>query len=243
MRLNAQKAKKLDVFGSQSGTAICCSVDTGLFVFYHAYKAGTDKFRDLFEVNNLDALKLLRRVFHLGENEGWSMARLFWLTENNLLKNALKNGEYGIKNTIDEIVFRFVKSLQTYPLKFKCTCSVCPKLVRETTSDEIRPIKTTSIYLNVLSAFTTTHESLCGSNLGSDEPLDYPADYMIDDRHPAIDPEIKLTHLETRYICQATRITEITKLIHRAPFIIANVENDKSSILELPDPLFVGEHE
>ncbi|CAF1959195.1 unnamed protein product [Rotaria magnacalcarata] len=47
-----------------------CSVDTGLFVFYHAYKAGTDKFRDLFEVSNLDALKLLRHVFHLVENEG-----------------------------------------------------------------------------------------------------------------------------------------------------------------------------
>ncbi|CAF1677431.1 unnamed protein product [Rotaria magnacalcarata] len=144
---------------------------------------------------------------------------------------------------MDEIVFKFVKPLQTYPLKSKCTCSVCPKLIRETTNHEIGLIKTTSIYLNFVSAFTTPNESLCGGNLGRDEPLDYPADYMIDDQHPSFDPETKLTHLETRYICQATRITQITKLFHRAPFIIANVENDKPCIQELPDPLFVGEHE
>ncbi|CAF4174535.1 unnamed protein product [Rotaria magnacalcarata] len=144
---------------------------------------------------------------------------------------------------MDEIVFKFVKPLQTYPLKSKCTCSVCPKLIRETTSHEIGLIKTTSIYLNFVSAFTTPNESLCGGNLGRDEPLDYPADYMIDDQHPSFDPETKLTHLETRYICQATRITQITKLFHRAPFIIANVENDKPCIQELADPLFVGEHE
>ncbi|CAF2115689.1 unnamed protein product [Rotaria magnacalcarata] len=29
-----------------------CPIDTGLFVFYHAYKAGTNNFRNLFEVNN-----------------------------------------------------------------------------------------------------------------------------------------------------------------------------------------------
>ncbi|CAF3842285.1 unnamed protein product [Rotaria sp. Silwood1] len=46
------------------------------------------------------------------------------------------------------------------------------------------------------STFATTHESLCAVNLGSDEPLNYPPDYMMDDRYPAIDPETKLTHLE-----------------------------------------------
>lgn len=114
-----------------------CPIDTGLFVLYHAYKAGTDKFRNLFEVEIPDALKLLRRTFHLVEHEGWTDARLFWLTENNLLKKQLKNGLYDIKNTMDEIVFRFVKPLQTYPLKSKCTCIVCPKFIREYTSQEI----------------------------------------------------------------------------------------------------------
>ena len=115
-----------------------CPVDTGLFVFYHAYKAGTDKFRHLFEFTDLKELKLLHRVFHLVENEDWTMARLFWLTENNLLKHQFKNGQYDIKNTMDEIVFRFVKPLQTYPLKSKCTCSACPKIIRVKMSEEIR---------------------------------------------------------------------------------------------------------
>ena len=89
-----------------------CPIHSGLFVFYYAYKAGTDKFRGLFDSNSLDSLKLLRHVFYTVDNEGWTNARLFWLLQNNLLKKKSKDGRYDIENTMDEIVFRFIKLMQ-----------------------------------------------------------------------------------------------------------------------------------
>jgi hypothetical protein len=51
-------------------------------------------------------------------------------------------------------------------------------------------------YVNFLPAFVTTREIRCDVNLGHVEPLDYPANYMIDDRFPVIDIETNVTHLE-----------------------------------------------
>ena len=114
-----------------------CPIDTGLFVLYHAYKAGTDKFRDLFEDNTLEAYTFLRRTFQLVETDGWTTARLYWLTEKNLLTVKTKGGWYDLKSTMDEIVFKFVKPMQTFPSKSKCTCSACPKPLRNQTNMEL----------------------------------------------------------------------------------------------------------
>lgn len=46
----------------------------------------------------------------------------------------------------------------------------------------------------------------------------------------------------TRYICQATRIIEMTRLIHKAPFLVANLENQNCLMTELPDNLYIGEY-
>jgi len=108
-----------------------CPVDTGLFVLYHAYKAGTDAFRNLFESDALEAYTFLRRTFKLIESDGWTIARLYWLTEKNLLTRKTKDGQYDLKNTMDEIVFKFTKPMQTFLLKSKCTCAACPKPDRE----------------------------------------------------------------------------------------------------------------
>jgi hypothetical protein len=107
-----------------------CPVDTGLFVLYHAYKAGTDNFRNLLEADTLEAYTFLRRTFQLVDSDGWTIARLYWLTEKNLLTVKTKNGQYDLKSTMDEIVFRFVKPMQSFPNKSKCTCSACPKPLR-----------------------------------------------------------------------------------------------------------------
>ncbi|CAF4071420.1 unnamed protein product [Rotaria sordida] len=53
-----------------------CPVDTGLFVLYHAYKAGTDGFRKLFENDTVDAFIALRQTFQYVESHDWTMARL-----------------------------------------------------------------------------------------------------------------------------------------------------------------------
>jgi hypothetical protein len=114
-----------------------CPIDTGLFILYHAYKAGTDHFRNLFESSTLDASKLLRHIFRLIEKDGWTVARLYWLTRNNLLTNKNKNGTYDLKDTMDAVVFKFIKTMQTYPVKSTCSCLACPKRIREYTNVHI----------------------------------------------------------------------------------------------------------
>ena len=114
-----------------------CPLDTGLFILYHAYKTGTDGFRKLFTSDALEAYKFLRHTFQLVETDGWTTARLYWLTEKNLLKNKNMNGKYDLKSTMEEIVFQFVKPMQAFTIKSKCSCTVYSKPIREYTSVHI----------------------------------------------------------------------------------------------------------
>ena len=114
-----------------------CPLDTGLFVFYYAYRAGSEKFRQLFEDNALNAFTVLRRTFQLVESDGWTVARLYWLLEHGILKDTNAAHEYDIENTLTEIVFRFVQPMQEYPIRSKCSCAACPKRVRQTNSVDI----------------------------------------------------------------------------------------------------------
>jgi hypothetical protein len=127
------------LYAGQSFTIVnTCPIDTGLFVLYHAYKSSTDNFRNLFDIDTHEICTFLRRTFQIIESKGWTDARLYWLTEKNLLRNKTKHGQYDLKNTMDEVVFKFLKPMQTYPLKSKCTCSVCPKPIRNSSSVEIQ---------------------------------------------------------------------------------------------------------
>ena len=114
-----------------------CPLDTGLFVLYHAYKAGTKKFCDLFERDDLDAFIAIRRTFQLIESDGWTTARLFWLVLHGLIKDNSQGYVHDIKNTLTEIVFRFVKPMQEHPTRSKCSCTACPKQIRHGTNVDI----------------------------------------------------------------------------------------------------------
>ncbi|CAF1538415.1 unnamed protein product, partial [Didymodactylos carnosus] len=173
-----------------------CSLDTGLFVLYHAYKAGTDDFRQLFEIDTLEIYAFLHRTFQLVESNGWNSARLYWLTGKKLLKEKTKDGKYDLKSTMDEVVFKFVKPMQTFPIQSKCTCTACPKPLREHTSMEISLTKVNKKFLHFIPALVADREPPCGVNLGSVEPMDYPATYMVDERYPVIDQETNETRLE-----------------------------------------------
>ena len=94
-----------------------CPIDTGLLALYHAYKTGTDAFRNIFQSDTLHAYTLLRHTFQLIESDGWTIARLYWLMEKNLLTTKTRDGQYDIKNTNDEVVFQFTKPMQTFSLK------------------------------------------------------------------------------------------------------------------------------
>ena len=51
-------------------------------------------------------------------------------------------------------------------------------------------------FLNFIPLFSTAHETKCGANLGTTEPLDYPTNYIIDERSTIIDVENNITRLE-----------------------------------------------
>ena len=114
-----------------------CPLDTGLFILYYAYKAGTDEFRNLIASDTLEAYTFLRHTFELIETNGWTVARLYWVIEKQLLKNKDSNGQYDLKDTMDTVVFQFIKSMQSFPFKSKCSCSACPRRMREYTSTHI----------------------------------------------------------------------------------------------------------
>jgi hypothetical protein len=114
-----------------------CPLDTGLFVLYHAYKAGTEKFRELFERDDLDAVIAIRQTFQLVESDGWKTARLYWLILHGLLKDNSQDYVHDIKNTLTEIVFRFVKPMQAHPIRSECSCAACPKQIRHGTNVDI----------------------------------------------------------------------------------------------------------
>jgi hypothetical protein len=51
-------------------------------------------------------------------------------------------------------------------------------------------------FLDFIPQFVAVHESPCGVNLGTTEPLDYPANYIVDERSTVIDVENNITHSE-----------------------------------------------
>ena len=51
-------------------------------------------------------------------------------------------------------------------------------------------------FLNFIPLFSTAHETKCRVNPGTIEPLDYPANYIIDERSTIIDVENNITRLE-----------------------------------------------
>jgi hypothetical protein len=114
-----------------------CPLDTGLFVLYHVYKAGTEKFRDLFKRDDLDACVALRRTFQLVESDNLTTARLYWLILHGLLKDNSQGYVHDIKNNLVEIVFRFVKPMQEHSTRSKCSCVACQKQIRHGTNVDI----------------------------------------------------------------------------------------------------------
>ena len=104
---------------------------------YHAYKAGTTKFRQLFESVDLPVYETIRRTFQLVDSDGWTSARLYWLLRHNLLTTTNEDGVFDIENTWHNIVFEFVKPMQEYQINSECSCVVCPKRRRQKTSVDI----------------------------------------------------------------------------------------------------------
>ncbi|CAF4153886.1 unnamed protein product, partial [Adineta steineri] len=204
-----------------------CTIDTGLFILYHAYKTQSDDFRNLFLSDTLNIYKIIHRTFQLVDTDGWTTARLYWLTENNLLTNKHRNGKYDLMNTMEAIVFQFIKRMQTFPIKSKCTCVVCPKRTREHMNADIS---------------LPDREHACRVDLGRRKPQKYPAEYSIDDKFPVVNVETNVTRIEKHYICEATRIVDKAKFLYRAPFVIVDVGKDSAVMTKLPDPIYIGEY-
>lgn len=91
------------------------------FILYYAYKAGIGEFRNLFKTDVVDAYRPLHHTFQLVDIDGWIAARLFWLTEDDLLSNYRSNGSYDLMDTLKAVAFQYVKIVQSFPFKSKCS--------------------------------------------------------------------------------------------------------------------------
>ncbi|CAM4976976.1 unnamed protein product [Rotaria socialis] len=114
-----------------------CPIDTGLFALYHAYKAGSDKFQNLFENDNLDALVVLRDTFKYVETNDWAVVRLHWLVRHQLLNEKISDGRYDLKNTLKKIVFDYVRPMQIFEIISECSCIACPQRICKNSSVDL----------------------------------------------------------------------------------------------------------
>ncbi|CAF1401681.1 unnamed protein product [Rotaria magnacalcarata] len=98
-------------------------------------------------------------------------------------------------------------------------------------------------YPNYIDSFENDSMGTCGTNLGPDEPQNYPEEYSVDEKYPVTDIKTNNTQIVKRYICQAPRTIYKQYLKYISPFIIISVETDEPLMEELPDPLSIGQHE
>jgi hypothetical protein len=114
-----------------------CSLDSSLFLLYYIYISHSEDFRFLFDPD-IRACDNLRKTFDLVERKGWDMARLYWITVNSVYsKPEAKNAHIDLYGTADTNCFQFVREIQKYVIESSCTCTDCPKLVRQSHSVDI----------------------------------------------------------------------------------------------------------
>jgi len=97
----------------------------------------SEDFRFLFDPD-IRACDNLRKTFDLVERKGWDLARLYWITVNSVYsKPEPKCAHIDLYGTADTNVFQFVREIQKYVIESRCTCTDCPKLVRQSHSVDI----------------------------------------------------------------------------------------------------------
>jgi hypothetical protein len=108
-----------------------CSLDAALFVFYHSYKTSSSAFQALVQSDTTKYHSALKKLIDFVDNAGWDTARLYWLVSNKLLNKKNNAGEFDVKDTIYENVLQFIRPMQMYNIISECSCTVCPKRIRQ----------------------------------------------------------------------------------------------------------------
>jgi hypothetical protein len=114
-----------------------CSLDSSLFLLYYIYKSNSEEFRSLIDPN-IPVCGQLLQTFNLVENEGWDIARVYWISIHATGPYRNKsNQHHDLFTTADNNVFQYVRELQKYVVKSTCTSTDCPKLLWEKRSVDI----------------------------------------------------------------------------------------------------------
>jgi hypothetical protein len=114
-----------------------CSLDSALFLLYYIYMTHSEEFRSLFDPNIL-VCQQLKRTFDLVNNEGWDVARIYWISIHTNYPNPRKRAyHHDLYGTADTNVFQYVREIQRHAIKSACTSSDCPKSMRTNHSVDI----------------------------------------------------------------------------------------------------------
>ncbi|CAF1535171.1 unnamed protein product [Didymodactylos carnosus] len=116
-----------------------CSLDSALFVLYYAYVSYSCQFRALFDRETKPIYSNLCKTFQLVESDGWDTARLYSLTIHKRLDSSTANGnnQYNLFDTVDENVFRYIRTMQEYENPSECLCEDCLRRTRTLISTDI----------------------------------------------------------------------------------------------------------
>lgn len=129
--------EKITIHGKSCSITNTCPLDTGLFIYYHAFMISSAEFRRIFEKDTLDIFAIFRQTIHLAIEDGWDHARAYWVSKHDLLPKRNSSDVYDLTNTLTEIVFRFLQPIQEYTIKSECSCSSCPRKIRQTSSVDL----------------------------------------------------------------------------------------------------------
>ena len=95
------------------------------------------EFRSLFD-SDIEVCDRLHKTFDLVESKGWDLARLYWITANSIYSNQKDAYKHiDLYGTADTNVFQYVREIQKYVIKSTCTCTDCPKSMRQSHSVDI----------------------------------------------------------------------------------------------------------
>ncbi|CAF3935227.1 unnamed protein product [Rotaria sp. Silwood1] len=122
--------------GQLYSLTLTCPIDTALFCLYFVYETDINVAEELKKASESSSYATLIKTFDLVKTEGWDSARIFWLRAFNILKKYDKQPK-SLFSSVDETVFKFLRTQQRHITKITCSRSDCAQRERDCSSTEI----------------------------------------------------------------------------------------------------------
>ena len=114
-----------------------CSIDSGLFALYYLYKTDANIAAEFDSATETSVYSTLARTFQISDSDGWDASRIYWLKTLGILQSS-NHKVISMFGSLDERVFRFVKSGQRHSSLIQCSRPNCKQRERQFSSIDLR---------------------------------------------------------------------------------------------------------